>query len=351
MTSALARRRWRAACLAGAAVALVIALGPPLDRLAERNLSSHMFQHLLLLYAVPLLFVLGRPATTLRRGLPRRWRAPAHRLRRAWRDWMSPLPVWILSAAALWIWHVPALYDAALEHPFLHVAEHATYLGTSVAFWSVAIRRGRGLDPGWAALYVISAALPGTALGALLILASRPLFPFYAGHPGALADQQLGGLLMWLPPLVVYLLGASALFVRWVDHADAPGPRMTAMAVSALAVVVVVGSLAGCASGQRAAPSEVRGGIPDQGASAIGRYQCGSCHDIPGIKGAHGLVGPPLWKFKRRSFIAGELANTPENLMRWLRDPKGVEPGTDMPDLGVTERDARDITAYLYTLK
>ncbi|MHB8671235.1 MAG: cytochrome c oxidase assembly protein, partial [Acidimicrobiales bacterium] len=280
-----------------------------------------------------------------------RWRAPAHRLRRAGRLWMSPVPVWILSAAALWIWHVPAIYDRALEFAPLHVVEHATYLGTSVAFWSIAIRRNRGLEPGWGALYVMSAALPGAALGALLIFASRPLYPYYGGHPGALADQQLGGLLMWLPPLVVYLIGASVLFVRWVDHADTAGRRMTVMAVGALAVLLLAGALAGCGSGQRAAPSEVPGGIPDQGAAAIGHYNCGSCHEIPGIGGAHGLVGPPLWKFKRRSFIAGELSNTPENLMRWLRDPKGVEPGTDMPNLGVTERDARDITAYLYTLK
>ena len=72
------------------------------------------------------------------------------------------------------------------------------------------------------------------------------------------------------------------------------------------------------------------------GKELITRLGCGSCHEIPGIKGADGLVGPPLTKFGRRQIIAGQLGNTPENLVRWLMDPKEVEPGTDMPDLGIT---------------
>ncbi|MHB8671835.1 MAG: cytochrome c oxidase assembly protein, partial [Acidimicrobiales bacterium] len=81
MTSVGARRKWRLVCLGGAAAALLLALSPFLDHLADRNLSSHMLQHLLLLYVAPPLLVLGRPATSLRRGLPRRWRGPAPRLR------------------------------------------------------------------------------------------------------------------------------------------------------------------------------------------------------------------------------------------------------------------------------
>lgn len=78
---------------------------------------------------------------------------------------------------------------------------------------------------------------------------------------------------------------------------------------------------------------------------------CGSCHTIPGIYTARGLVGPPLMFFSRRTMIAGELPNTPDNLVRWIRDPKLVEPGTAMPDLGLTDREARDVAAYLYTLR
>jgi cytochrome c1 len=77
---------------------------------------------------------------------------------------------------------------------------------------------------------------------------------------------------------------------------------------------------------------------------------CGSCHVIPGIAGADGTVGPPLTDFAHRGYIAGELPNNEQNLVRWIMDPRGVEPGTDMPDLNIGEPEARDIAAYLFTL-
>ena len=109
---------------------------------------------------------------------------------------------------------------------------------------------------------------------------------------------------------------------------------------------------AGCRGG-RYTPSEdvVPGGSPERGAQVIERYDCGSCHVIPGISGAGGMVGPPLLWFARRTFIAGELPNTPPILIRWVRDPPSVEPGTAMPVLGLDEQQARDVAAYLYTLR
>jgi cytochrome c2 len=80
-------------------------------------------------------------------------------------------------------------------------------------------------------------------------------------------------------------------------------------------------------------------------------YGCGACHVISGLPGATGKVGPPLDGFAERVFIAGQLPNTPENLVRWIRSPQVIEPGTAMPDLGVTEANARDIAAYLLTLR
>ena len=91
----------------------------------------------------------------------------------------------------------------------------------------------------------------------------------------------------------------------------------------------------------------VRFGDADIGRQVLEDRGCGSCHRIPGVPGADGLVGPPLDSMGRRTFIAGQLANTPENMVRWIRDPQAVEPGTAMPDLGITEAEARDITAYL----
>lgn len=91
------------------------------------------------------------------------------------------------------------------------------------------------------------------------------------------------------------------------------------------------------------------GGDPESGARVIRRVGCGACHEIPGIRGAHGVVAPPLTHFARRSFVAGELPNTPENLALWIRSPHSVEPKTAMPELGLDAREARDIAAYLYS--
>ena len=95
----------------------------------------------------------------------------------------------------------------------------------------------------------------------------------------------------------------------------------------------------------------ISGGHADAGEAAIGRYGCGSCHEIPGIAGATGKVGPALGGIATRAEIAGLLANDPTNMIAWLRHPQHILPGNGMPEQGVTERDGRDIAAYLYTLK
>jgi len=89
-------------------------------------------------------------------------------------------------------------------------------------------------------------------------------------------------------------------------------------------------------------------GDPARGEAAIGKYGCGSCHVIPGIRRARGKVGPPLTDFAQRTYIAGNAFNTPNNLAAWIRRPDSLEPGTVMPTLGVDEQEARDISAYLY---
>jgi cytochrome c len=88
-----------------------------------------------------------------------------------------------------------------------------------------------------------------------------------------------------------------------------------------------------------------------RGKTIIAAKNCGSCHVIPGVRNANGLVGPPLLWFARRTFIAGQLPNSPENLARWLKNPPSLAPKTAMPDLGLTDEEAHDVAAYLYTLK
>jgi cytochrome c len=115
-----------------------------------------------------------------------------------------------------------------------------------------------------------------------------------------------------------------------------------------LAAAVVV---AACSPPGGAVPgAEPKLGDPDRGQQLISDYGCGSCHVVPGVNDADGLVGPPLTDFGRRSYIAGVLPNNADNLQHWIRDPQSVVPGNAMPDLGVSGVDARDIAAYLLTL-
>lgn len=121
----------------------------------------------------------------------------------------------------------------------------------------------------------------------------------------------------------------------------------------ALAAVLCAGLLTSCGDGNaaRQTAEATTGGDAQRGKAAIYKYGCGSCHIIPGIREAHGLAGPPLSGIASRTYIAGVLQNTPDNMERWLENPPGVDEHTVMPNLGVTPRDAADIAGYLYTLK
>ena len=112
--------------------------------------------------------------------------------------------------------------------------------------------------------------------------------------------------------------------------------------------VAFMAGLALCAACAGAPTRVVQGGDARRGPAAIVRYGCGSCHVIPGVGSAAGMVGPPLTAFSRRAYIAGELPNTADNLITWITVPQAIEPGTAMPNLGVDDRSARDIAAYLY---
>ncbi|HKY03678.1 MAG TPA: c-type cytochrome [Blastocatellia bacterium] len=121
---------------------------------------------------------------------------------------------------------------------------------------------------------------------------------------------------------------------------------MTCLLFSALLAVMSCG----VGEAERAAAA-MTGGDPSRGREKIREYGCASCHTIPGIAEADSLVGPPLSKIASRTYIGGVLTNTPGNMVRWIQNPQGVDPLTAMPNLGLSEQDARDIAGYLYTLK
>lgn len=124
-------------------------------------------------------------------------------------------------------------------------------------------------------------------------------------------------------------------------------PLSRALVTPASCAVLLLG---GCREEGIVPREGVSDGDPVRGKRTIVAYGCGSCHVIPGVPAAEGRVGPPLTDLAERTFIAGRLRNEPTALVRWIREPRAVDPNTAMPDLGVTDKDARDIAAYLYTL-
>jgi cytochrome c1 len=128
-----------------------------------------------------------------------------------------------------------------------------------------------------------------------------------------------------------------------------PRPR-TAGKVLLCCAGVAAALAAGCARDDRPL-RPVPDGNPARGKQQMVAYGCGSCHVIPGVDQAHGLVGPPLDHFARRPYIAGEVPNNLRFLMQWISVPQSIEPGTAMPNLGVTAGQARDMAAYLYSLR
>jgi cytochrome c2 len=131
-----------------------------------------------------------------------------------------------------------------------------------------------------------------------------------------------------------------------------PLPTLTGVAVLA-AVIVAGGFVANQLLARHKLEARVEaltGGDPQRGRTLLAREPCGGCHEIPGVAGARGRVGPPLVHFASRAYIGGRASNTPDNLTRWLQDPRQFDPDTAMPPTPLSDREARDIAAYLYTL-
>jgi putative membrane protein len=218
-------------------LALAAALLPPLDPLGGELFSVHMIQHeILMLIAAPLL-VLGRPLPIFLWAFPPRTRERLARTTRAraiatiWRFLMRPLTAWTLHAAALWIWHAPALFDAALTDRTLHDAQHLSFVLTALIFWSALLNARARESQGAAILYLFTTTIHTGVLGALMTFASRPWYLETAPHWGyaALEDQQLGGLIMWVPGSMVYIGFGLYLMGRWIlstERGVARSPRL-----------------------------------------------------------------------------------------------------------------------------
>jgi len=212
---------------------LIVALVSPLDTLAGDLFGVHMAQHMILLLVaapplvasrLPLMLFRAFPAG-VRKAMARGWLA-----RPAWRGTMlfleHPITVWLLSALALVFWHLPGPYGWAIANQSVHTVEHVSFLLTAYGFWSIVMQTGRRrLDYGMTIVFVGTMAAVGGLLGAVLTFARHPL---YAAHwqaapalgLSALQDQQLAGLIMWVPASFAYLAAIVVLFHKWLADAD-----------------------------------------------------------------------------------------------------------------------------------
>ncbi|HET6632396.1 MAG TPA: cytochrome c oxidase assembly protein [Rhodanobacteraceae bacterium] len=362
---------WRAASFFAGMTLLLLALESPLDVLADVLFSAHMTQHMLLLLVIPPLLVAGRPVITwlwafdvqARQGVVRGWSRSG--LDAIFRWLMRPLVVWLLLTAALCVWHLPGPYDAAVRTEWLHDLEHLSFLAFSLAFWTIVIEpygKRRALSHGATIVFIVAAGFVMGMIGAILVFAPQPLYAVHvhdAARYGltALADQQLAGVIMWIPSNLIHVAALCVVFFAWLRADEQRAPRLRSLSRGASFGLVLVSLaalvLVGCAGGGNEDNGQLAdsGADPQRGAALINRYGCGGCHTIPGISGADGLVGPPLTHWSQRSYIAGLLANNPDNLSLWISHPQKVLPGVDMPDMGVSTADAEDIAAYLETIR
>jgi putative membrane protein len=249
------RRAWREAgaghgvrkseawAFAGGWAALFVALVSPLHPWGEVLFSAHMTQHeVLMLLAAPLL-VLARPLVPFLWALPSGWRQPIGALGKGrtaqsiWRVLTNPLVAWAIHAVALWVWHAPALFQATLRSDLVHTLQHLSFLGSALLFWWALVHGRQGLlGYGAAVLYVFTTSAHSGVLGALITFARKLWYPAYAPTTTSwglapLEDQQLGGLIMWVPAATVYIVAGLALMVGWMRESERRVVRREARAL------------------------------------------------------------------------------------------------------------------------
>lgn len=239
-----ALRRWRLAAFIGGWVTLAVALVSPLHALSEALFSAHMLQHeLLMLVAAPLL-VIGRPLAMFVWAFPSNARlriGAATRsgwLRHPWRWLTAPAVAWVLHAAALWCWHAPRFFEAALARPGIHALQHVSFLGSALLLWWTVFGRispAQGITSAHAMLSLFTTMVHTGALGALLTLAPGVWYPSCIESTLALGfdplqDQQLGGLIMWVPGGLAYFIAGLMVAARWL--ARRPASKVSAPPVA-----------------------------------------------------------------------------------------------------------------------
>jgi len=237
-------RRWEAWCYAGGWLALFVALVSPLHPMGRVLFSAHMTQHeVLMLIAAPLL-VMGRPLIAFLWAVPQDWRRRLGQVSKqrwfasGWRVLTLPLVAWAVHAIALWIWHVPSLFDLTNRNEFVHALQHICFLFSALLFWWAVIHGPqRAMGYGLAVLYMFTTAVHSGLLGAMLTFAERLWYPTYQHTTQSwgltpVEDQELGGLIMWVPAGLVYVFAGLALFVGWLRESEIRAQRNESFALA-----------------------------------------------------------------------------------------------------------------------
>lgn len=212
-------------------MSLVFALLSPIHALGEVLFSAHMTQHEILMTISAPLLVLGRPMVAFVWALPAEWRPTVGQWvtrgwwSAVWKHISSPLGAWLLHFIALWGWHVPPLFEATLTSDFAHGLQHTSFLATALLFWwALLAGHGRG-RPAVAVFYLFTTVIHTGVLGALLTFSERLWYPLYdpLTRPWGLSpleDQQLGGLIMWIPASASYIAAGLALLAAYLREED-----------------------------------------------------------------------------------------------------------------------------------
>jgi cytochrome c oxidase assembly factor CtaG len=222
----------QAGCFALGWLVMAGALVSPLHETSERFFAAHMIEHELVLVVAAPLLVLSRPLGVLLWAFHRSWRARVARAATltayflGWDILCRPVVATLVHAAAIWFWHIPVFFDAALGNEALHWLEHVSFFVTAMFFWWALL--GYRHRAGIALVCLFLTAMHTGALGALLALARIPLYPLQArvavaSGADALTDQQLAGVIMWVPGGVVYLLAGLALAGLWIARSSTRG--------------------------------------------------------------------------------------------------------------------------------
>lgn len=216
----------QAGAFAGGMLLLAFVLCSPFDRFASELFLAHMVQHEVLMVAAAPLLVLGRPLAAWTWALPPKTRARVGRttrrelLRTTWQMITHPLSAFVIHAAALWLWHVPSLFDAALRNEWIHALQHASFLLSALLFWWAVLQPGDiRMREGVAVLYLFATMLHTGALGALLTVSNTAWYPSAtdpAWGVSPIEDQQIGGLIMWIPAGTIYIFAALWVMARWM---------------------------------------------------------------------------------------------------------------------------------------